>query len=101
MTVGDLRHCCHYSIINSISNTYARLEEKNIMAFEKKNRFASAKSFAELEDMYECAVSPENLHADGERSPAEAHALFRQIGEEFNARDLELRNAHGLNDPMR
>ena len=71
------------------------------MAFEKKNRFASAKSFAELEDMYECAVSPENLHADGERSPAQANALFRQIGAEFNARDLELRNAQAPNTPMR
>lgn len=66
------------------------------MAFEKRNRFASAKSFAELEDMYECAVSPENLHADGERSPAEANRLFKQLEDDFNARDEELRKAHGL-----
>lgn len=71
------------------------------MAFEKKNRFANAKTFAELEDMYECAVSPENLLADGERSRAEANRLFNQIGEDFNARDEELRNAHGLNESMR
>lgn len=70
------------------------------MAFEKKNRFASAKTFAELEDMYEAAVSPENLHADGERSPAEANRLFNQIGEDFNARDEELRNAQDPNPPM-
>lgn len=71
------------------------------MAFEKRNRFANAKTFSELEDMYEAAVSPENLLADGERSQAEANRLFNQIGEEFNARDEELRNAHGLNEPMR
>lgn len=71
------------------------------MALEKKNRFASAKTFAELEDMYESAVSPENLYADGERSPAEAQRLFNQIGEDFNVRDEELRNAHSLNEPMR
>jgi hypothetical protein len=71
------------------------------MAFDKKNRFANAKTFAELEDMYEYFVSPENLSADGERSPAEANRLFNQIGEDFNARDEELRNAQDPNSPMR
>lgn len=71
------------------------------MAFEKKNRFANAKTFAELEDLYEAAVSPENLLADGERSRAEANRLFNQIGEDFNARDEELRNAQAPNTPMR
>jgi hypothetical protein len=90
---SHLRHLRHCGNIFSIWNNPARLEGENIVAFEKKNRFASAKSFAELEDMYESAVSPENLHADGERSPAEAQCLFNQIGDDFNARDEELRNA--------
>jgi hypothetical protein len=70
------------------------------MAFPRQNRFASAKTFSELQDMYEAVVSPENLHADGERTPEEASALFRQLTADFNARDEELLNAHNLNYPQ-
>ena len=63
------------------------------MAVARKNWFANARTFADLEDMYESAVSPENLMADGERSPAEAETLYKRLEEDFNARDEELRNA--------
>lgn len=71
------------------------------MAFPRQNRFASAKTFSELQNMYEAAVSPENLYADGERSPEEARDLHRQLTADFNARDDELLEAHNLNYPER
>lgn len=70
------------------------------MAVARKNRFADANTFAVLEDMFEYAVSPENLHADGERTPAEADALYNQLCEDFNARDEELRNSQFPNVPF-
>ena len=71
----------------------------NIMA-NQNNRFANAKTFGELQNMYEAAVSPENLYADGERSPKEAQALFNKLTADFNARDEELLKAHNLDFPQ-
>jgi hypothetical protein len=53
------------------------------------NRFANARSFGELEEMYEDAISVENFGA-GERTPAETDALHQQILDDYNARDEEL-----------
>lgn len=69
------------------------------MVFPRTNRFANAKTFSELQNMYEAATSPENLYADGERSPEEARDLLRQLTADFNARDDELLNVHHLNYP--
>jgi hypothetical protein len=59
-----------------------------------KNRFASAKTFAELEDMFEYATSPENLYADGERSRAEAQTLHNHLLYDYTERDEELVQEH-------
>jgi hypothetical protein len=59
-----------------------------------KNRFASAKTFADLEDMFANLTSPENLAADGERSPAEAQALYNHLLYDYNERDEELQQEH-------
>lgn len=60
------------------------------MSEHRKNWFASAKTFAELHSMYAIATSPENLAADGERTPAESHARYIQISTDFEKRNLEL-----------
>lgn len=55
-----------------------------------KNRFADIKTFADLEGFFEDLTSPENLYADGERSRAEAQALYNQLLHDYNERDEEL-----------
>jgi hypothetical protein len=65
-----------------------------------KNRFANVKTFADLEDMFESATSPENLAADGERSPAEAQALYNHLLFDYNERDEEMIQEHN-NGSMR
>ena len=59
-----------------------------------RNRFASAKTFSELEEMFESATSPENLAAAGERSPAEAQALYNHLLFDYTERDDELIQDH-------
>lgn len=65
-----------------------------------KNRFASAKTFADLEGMFEDFTSPENLYADGERSRTEAQALYNHFLHDYTERDEELVQEHN-NGPMR
>jgi hypothetical protein len=60
------------------------------MAELHKNLFATAKTFAELQAMYASATSPENLAADGEYTPIEAHAHYVRISTDFEKRNLEL-----------
>lgn len=65
------------------------------------NRFANARTFADLEYFFESATSPENLMADGERSAAEANALYQRLVADYNAREKELQNSQFPNSPMR
>ena len=60
------------------------------MTKPRKNWFADAASFAELYGMFAIATSPENLAADGERTPAEINAHYAQLRADFEARDMEL-----------
>lgn len=56
----------------------------------RTNLFASAKTFAELHDMYASATSPENLTTDSESTPVEAHARYVRISTDFEKRNVEL-----------
>jgi hypothetical protein len=48
--------------------------------------------------MFECMVSPENLHHDGERTRAQANAAYKKLRTHYQHRQSELRlaelNAH-------
>jgi hypothetical protein len=62
------------------------------------NVFANATTLDELSDMFEGAVSPENLHHDGERTRAQAKAAYKKLQNHYQHRESELRlaeiNAH-------
>lgn len=60
------------------------------MTKTRKNLFAEATSFAELYGMFAVATSPENLAADGGRTPAEIDAHYARLRADFEARDMEL-----------
>jgi hypothetical protein len=60
------------------------------MVEPRKNWFASAKTFAELHAMYTSVTASDNLAADGERNPAETHALYTQIRTDFEKRNVEI-----------
>lgn len=55
-----------------------------------KNRFANVTNFADLDDRFSSAASPENLMADGERTPEEGQELYLQLLSDFNEREEEL-----------
>jgi hypothetical protein len=71
-----------------------------MMAEARRNRFANAKTFSELQDMYYSLTSPENLYADGERTQVEAQALSRQLKADYEARDRELQEGLFPNVPQ-
>lgn len=62
------------------------------------NVFARVTTLAELSDMFGCAVSPENLYQDGERSRTQAKAAYKKLQNHYQHRESELRlaeiNAH-------
>jgi hypothetical protein len=60
------------------------------MAEPRKNWFASAKTFAELQDMYVSATSPDNHANNVERTPAEAYARYIQMSTDFEKRNVEI-----------
>ena len=59
----------------------------------RNNVFASAKTLENLAIMFECAVSPENLHHDGERTRAQANAAYKKLRNHYQHREAELRLA--------
>ena len=73
------------------------------MSESRENCFASAKTFAELNAMYASVTNPENLAANGERTPAEAHARYVKISTDFEKRNVEIgRSLMGIpNDTKR
>ena len=73
-----------------------------MMAKPRKNWFATAKTFAELNAMYASVTSPDNLVADGGQNSAEAHARQVQINTDFEKRNVEIgRSLMGVPDSMR
>lgn len=60
------------------------------MAEPRKNRFASATTFAELNAMYAAATNPKNLAADGELTLTDAHARYVQMNTDFEKRNVEI-----------
>lgn len=70
------------------------------MAETRTNRFASAKTFAELQTMYASATSPENLTGGEERTPAENHARYVRLSMDFEKRNLEIgKSLMGISNP--
>lgn len=55
-----------------------------------KNRFANIDNYDELDDRFRSLASPENLMADGERTPAEGQELYVEILSDYNERDEEI-----------
>lgn len=55
------------------------------------NMFATIADLGELEDLFECMVSPENLYQDGERSRAQANAALKRIRHDYDHRKAQLR----------
>lgn len=55
-----------------------------------KNRFASITNFADLDDRFRSLASPENLMADGERTPEEGQELYLQLLSDYNEREEEM-----------
>lgn len=56
----------------------------------ENNMFARVTSFVALDSNYEMMLSPENLHADGERTQAQARALAARIQKDYEERRNEL-----------
>lgn len=65
-----------------------------------KNRFANVETYADLDDRFRSAVSPENLMADGERTPEEGQELYLQLLSDYNEREEEMIHAHNADDTM-
>lgn len=59
----------------------------------KNNVFAHVDTLAELEDVFECAVSPENLYADGERTRAQANTAYKRFKHDYDHRASQIRLA--------
>jgi hypothetical protein len=59
-----------------------------------KNRFANVTTYADLDDRFRSATSPENLMADGERTPEEGQELYLQLLADYNEREEEMIHAH-------
>lgn len=65
-----------------------------------KNRFANVKTYADLDDRFRSAASPENLMADGERTPEEGQALYLKLLSDYNEREEEMIQEHNANDML-
>lgn len=63
-----------------------------------KNRFANIETFADLDERFRSAASPENLMADGERTPEEGRELYLQLLSDYNERDEEMTKGNNAHD---
>lgn len=63
-----------------------------------KNRFANITNFADLDDRFRSLASPENLMADGERTPEEGQELYLQLLSDYNEREEEMIHQHNADD---
>jgi hypothetical protein len=62
------------------------------------NRFANIKTYADLDERFRSAASPENLMADGERTPEEGQELYLQLLSDYNEREEEMIQENNSND---
>lgn len=58
-----------------------------------RNMFAEATTEAQLGDLFDEMVSPENISHDGERSRASINAAYRRIDSHYLTRLRQLRKA--------